>query len=150
MSEDKSRGQPLKEEDARYRVLKEFNDGGRLIHDRGKFDDYRVTFQDEEGSNINSPIDPEFFEFLLSYGDPELAWVKVIEIADQIGPKTEFGELQIIPISEKGEERKGLSAFAAAMISEERKAGTRLGKRIKMLGAYQALFCDMTHHEAAN
>ena len=109
-----------------------------------------MTFQDKEGSYVNSPTDPEFFEFLKCYGDPELAWTKVVEIASQIGPKTEFDELQIIPIREEVIEQKMLSAFAAAMISEERKAGTRLGKRIKMLGAYQALFCDMTIHEAAN
>lgn len=42
------------------------------------------------------------------------------------------------------------SILYMAMIAEERKAGTRLGKRIKRLGIHKLLIEDRPVHEAAN
>jgi len=42
------------------------------------------------------------------------------------------------------------SILYMVMIAEERKAGTRLGKRIKRLGIYRLLIENMPVHKAAN
>jgi len=132
------------------RVLKEFSDGQKLVFDTGKVDDYRVTYMDGSGRPMLSPTDEFFFKFALSLGRNKSVWGIIQFIADQIDSRTEFSQIDIPTLHGTEWELKMFSAYAAAVIAEERKRWSKLGKRVKLLGYYQVLILGYTPIEAAN
>jgi hypothetical protein len=131
------------------KVLRIFEDGQQLVFQRGKFDDYLVSFY-KDGKHINSPTDIQFFDFALSLGDNQAVWKLLYEIAKSITKTTEFSELDIPTLNNTLKEKKFFSAYAAAIIAEERRARTKLGKRVKLLGYYQVLVLGYNPQIAAN
>lgn len=127
--------------------LKTFPDETVLVYDKGKFDDYRVSFY-KDGTHLLSPTDAQFFKFVLGRNNNDESWEHIKQIAAQIDKDTEFSSV-ILP-SSSIEEDKMYSAYAAAVISEERKKYSKLGKRIKLLGYYQVLILGYKPYEAAN
>jgi hypothetical protein len=109
-----------------------------------------VSFYDKDGNYIGSPKDTFFFDFLLSLGNNKEVWGLVQELAAKIDRSTEFSELEVPTLNGTIEEEKVFSAIAAAMIAEERKVFTKLGKRVKLLGIYQALILGFEPTVAAN
>jgi hypothetical protein len=120
-----------------------------LVYEAGQFDKWRVTFYYADGRRT-SPTDVDFFRYFLSLQDNKAVWQVIREIGNQIDRTTEFGDVEIHTLRGTEEEEKWFSAYAAALISEERKAKTRLGKKIKLVGACQALCENMDVQEAAN
>ena len=133
-----------------YRTLAEYEDGSKLIYDRGRFDEYRVTLQSGDGAIRKSPTNNEFFEFLLNLDEPEQTWNVFLDIANQINATTDFEDIRLDLSGCDLEGRKMWGGLVAAMISEERKQHTRLGKRIKMIGVYQTLILGMSPQNAAS
>jgi hypothetical protein len=58
--------------------------------------------------------------------------------------------LNIPTLNNTLKEKKFFSAYAAAIIAEERRARTKLGKRVKLLGYYQVLVLGYDPQIAAN
>ena len=120
-------------------VLKMFTDNTLLLYDRGNFDEFRVSFYDNKLRYRSSPNDAQFFTFFLKMGHPEKVWRMIVDLAAQIHKHTEFHDIILPKLSGSLAEEKVFSALAAAMMAEERKAKTKLGKRVKLLGCHQVL-----------
>jgi hypothetical protein len=140
------------------RKLKEFSDGDWLCYDRGSFDNYHVAIYDGEGKKhplLGSKLrDVDFLDFFVSISkQPELVYKKIVYFSEQINSETrieDFKHLDIPTVHGTLIEDKFFSAYAAAMLAEEKKAWTKLGKRIKLLAANQVLLQGMSPQEAAN
>ncbi|MBD2505289.1 DUF7004 family protein [Anabaena azotica] len=106
-------------------------------------------------------LDVQFLEFFKSYNSPKLVWNAILQIGGQINKnnkdlstfKTPIVNLQINPLvlteKIKISESTVFDAYAACLIAEEQKKSTKLGKRIKLLAAYQVLFENYTPEDAA-
>jgi uncharacterized protein DUF7004 len=130
-------------------VLKMFTDNTLLLYDRGNFDEFRVSFYDNKLLYRSSPNDAQFFTFFLKMGHPEKVWKMIIDLAAQIDKHTEFQNIILPKLSGSLAEEKVFSALAAAMMAEERKAKTKLGKRVKLLGCHQVLRQSLSPRVAA-
>lgn len=136
-------------------MLREYSEGIKVCFNNGMFDSYMVT--------VNGyPIrDSEFLELFKSYDLPELVWSAILEISAQINKndtnlstfQTPTVNLQITHRIAQGRLKVSepilFDTYAACLIAEEQKQGTKLGKRIKLLAAYQVLFEDYTPEKAA-
>ena len=133
--------------------------GSEVFYDQGTFDSWCVYVQ-RKGEKRYAPKDTEYFSFLLDYsaqsGNPKAVYVAFCKIykiaAKQISPHA--GELIREVASDFGDRAEEaelhLAVMYAAMIAEENKAFTRLGKKVKRLGVYQVLKGILSPAEAAN
>ncbi len=140
------------------RIIKEFTDGSYLEYDRGKFDDWCV-YLSRPGKGRKPPLDTEYFkqmrEFAEEY-DTEVLYNDFVEVYDLV--KKEVYEDDLNAISEIAEAYGGDSVeidiiftiLYMAMIAEEQKRYTKLGKRIKRLGVHMVLVENKNIYEAAN
>ncbi|NLN66372.1 MAG: hypothetical protein GX144_13400 [Clostridiaceae bacterium] len=139
-------------------IIKVFSDGSFLEYDRGKFDDWCVYFTNTNGLR-KPPRDVDYFEQLLhlsqKYGAEGIYsdYVKVYELTGKQVLESSLNSISII--SEKYPEDVisvdiVFSILYMAMIAEEQKQYTRLGKRIKRLGIHMLLIEKSSVHEAAN
>ena len=120
-------------------ILYLFSDGTKLVFDKGKIDNYRVSFY-RGPKRLCSPRDERVFSQLTTL-NPAMAWSTICYIAEQIDNKTNFEEVNL-PFNESLRERKLFASLAAMMIAEEKislRLGTNVGKLIKLLGCYQVL-----------
>lgn len=140
------------------RLIKRFSDGSYLEYDRGSFDDWCVYMIEPDGSR-RPPLDRDYFsdikELSVKYGRDALyeAYVFVYEntskevndsgLASAEEASTRFDD-------EKLKVHKIFTILYMAMIAEENKKFTKLGKRIKRLGIYKLLYENATVYEAAN
>lgn len=147
-------------------LITAFDDSTYLCFTRGAFDSWRVTFLDSEGKQLYSPKDTAFFDYFLSlteYGNTEQEIFNIIKKMSKKIVKdmdTEFDHLKEeiynyavelnIPESEQLRFEKAMMSILAAMLSEEQKAFTRLGKKLKLLGLHQVLIGKMEPREAAS
>jgi hypothetical protein len=131
-------------------IIHKFEDGSFLAYDRGSFDSFRVSFYKPGGTYDTSPKDTDFFYFFLSIGNNQLVWEEILTLSKSVSRKTDFEKIIIPSITSSIKESKMFYALAAAMGAEENKAGTRLGKRVKLLGCYQVLILNMKPEIAAN
>src|ERR1051325_7327728 len=120
-------------------ILKMFKDNMLLAYDRGSFDEFRVSFYDNKLKYRSSPNDAQFFTFFKTLASAEAVWQNIVGLASQIDKHTEFSNILLPNINGALEEEKVFSALAAAMMAEERKAKSKLGKRVKLLGCHQVL-----------
>ena len=139
-------------------IVKEFNDGSFLEYNRGSFDGWCVFYTNNEGIRI-APKDTEYFkdlyEFSLKYGVDKLYYdyVKIYDRTERI--INEDVLIYITQIANEYEEQDILeidimfSILYMAMISEENKKYSKLGKRIKRLGIYSLLKENMPIEESA-
>ena len=130
-------------------ALRMFRDGTLLLYDRGSFDEYRVSFYDNKLRYRSSPNDAQFFTFFLKMGENEKVWQMILHLASQIDKHTQFANIILPQLTGSLEEEKVFSALAAAMMSEEKKAKTKLGKRVKLLGCHQVLIQNISPRVAA-
>ena len=140
------------------KMIKEFNDGSYLEYDRGSFDDWCVYLTKTDGTR-KPPRDTDYFQQLKelsnTYGSDRVYedYVKVYELT---GKSVEDNVLnQISKISnDYGADSLEVdiifSILYMAMIAEENKAFTRLGKRIKRLGIYKLLIENKSVQQSAN
>lgn len=139
-------------------IIKTFSDGSYLEYDRGSFDDWCVYMVEIDG-NRKPPRDKDYFseikELPQKYGIDNLyqAYVLVYDatkkVVSESGLKIAetaslyFGEDQL-------RIQKIFTILYMAMIAEENKQFTKLGKRIKRLGIYKLLYENASVDEAAN
>ena len=139
-------------------LIKSFSDGSFLEYDRGSFDDWCVYFTKSNGSR-KPPRDVDYFSQLKQlagkYGAKQI-YSDYVRIYNLTGKQVEKPSL--IAISQIAASY-GTDALAVdiifsilymAMIAEEQKKSTYLGKRIKRLGVYKLLMENRSVNEAAN
>ena len=139
-------------------LIKRFPDGSFLEYDRGGFDDWCGYLTSASG-NRRPPRDTDYFTQLKEPAErfgTEKVYSDYVKVYDLTGQQVDRDSLEKISILSK---EYGASATQVdtifsilymAMIAEERKAGTRLGKRIKRLGIHKLLIENIPVREAAN
>ena len=139
-------------------IIKTFPDGSFLEYDRGGFDDWCV-YRTSASGNRRPPRDTDYFTQLKELAErfgTEKVYSDYVKVYDLTGKQVDRDSLEKISILSK---EYGASATQVdtifsilymAMIAEERKAGTRLGKRIKRLGIHKLLIENIPVREAAN
>lgn len=143
-----------------------FQDSTFLAYTRGQFDNWRVTFMTKEGKAMESPRDTYFFDYYLSLATPQVSTKKIFNALKHLSrhirkdSPTEFEYLReevvsvanqlLIPSEHHLRFEKATMSLLAAMLSEEKKKFTKLGKKLKILGLYQVLVQGMAPEKAAN
>lgn len=140
------------------RIIKTFPDGSFLEYDRGGFDDWCVYLTDTSGSR-RPPRDTDYFSQLKLlagqfgaekvYGD----YVKVYHMTGRQISREALHNIRLLAGSYGPNALQADRVFSVlymAMTAEERKAGTRLGKRIKRLGVHKLLIENSSVRDAAN
>ena len=139
-------------------LIKHFPDGSFLEYDRGGFDDWCVYLTDASGKR-KPPRDIDYFAQLRSLAErfgTDKVYNDYVKVYELTGKQVSKADLDCIS---RLSEEYGASAnqvdtiffiLYMAMIAEERKAGTRLGKRIKRLGIHKLLIENIPVREAAN
>jgi len=140
------------------KMIKEFNDGSYLEYDRGSFDDWCVYLTKTDGTR-KPPRDTDYFQQLKelsnTYGSDQVYkdYVKVYELTGKSVDDNVLNEISEIS-NKYGEDSLEVdiifSILYMAMIAEENKAFTRLGKRIKRLGIYKLLIENNSVQQSAN
>ncbi len=139
-------------------IIKKFNDGSFLEYNRGSFDGWCVYYTNIEGIR-KAPKDTDYFndlyQFSLKYGVDKLYhdYVKIYDRTER--NINEDVLIYITQIANEYDEQDILevdimfSILYMAMISEENKEYSKLGKRIKRLGVYSLLKENKTIEESA-
>lgn len=139
-------------------LIKEFENGTFLEYDRGGFDDWCVYFTDTNGTR-KPPRDVDYFKQLTELAEKysvEKVYTDYVQVYNLTGKEVEQAALAEISRISASYGRDALdvdiifSILYMAMIAEERKKYTRLGKRIKRLGIYKLLIEKRSVYEAAN
>ena len=127
--------------------IKDFNNGCSLIYDSGKFDDWCIFYMLQNGKKI-PPHDTEYFDGLLNLGkifgvNKVYEDFKIIFLLTEKSIKKEaLKKIEELSLT-YGEYRfnaEGIfTILYAAMVAEENKENSILGKRIKMLGVHSLL-----------
>ena len=139
-------------------IIKNFGNGYYLEYDRGSFDDWCVYFTQPNGKR-NPPKDIDYFsdlkEIAAKYGT-ECIYQDYVRVYDMTGKQPEnrvLVEISAIAKQYASDSLKVdiiLSILYLAMIAEENKRYSRLGKRIKRLGVFLLLMEDQSVHCSAN
>jgi len=139
-------------------IIRSFKDGAFLEYDRGSFDDWCIYLTEPSGSR-KPPRDVDYFSQIqvlaAKFGAQTVYddYVNVYDITGKIVDGSVFETITNIS-SKYGTDslvvEKILSILYMAMIAEEQKKNTRLGKRIKRLGINKLLFEGASVREAAN
>ena len=138
--------------------IKSFSDGSFLEYDQGSFDDWCVYLTDSNG-NRKPPRDIDYFNQLKNLANKysaEQIYSDYVRVYDLTGKQVDNSAL--IAISQIAASYKNdalevdviFSILYMAMIAEERKKNTKLGKRIKRLGIYKLLIENCSVSESAN
>lgn len=132
----------------------------KVIFDKGRFDEWCVYVVTEE--KRVAPKDIDYFTFFKELDEKYSqlnvydAFLKVYENTNKSIEDTTLAIIkEIVDHSGlKGLDRKGYEGYLVviylAMIAEENKANTRLGKRIKRLGMHNLFIDNMSAEKAAN
>lgn len=139
-------------------LIKSFSDGSFLEYDRGNFDGWCVYLTKRDGSR-RPPRDVDYFGQLKRLADKygvSPIYSDYVRVYDLTGRQVE--ERALLTISQIADSYGSdalevdviFSTLYLAMIAEEQKQFTRLGKRIKRLGIYKLLFENCSVGEAAN
>lgn len=139
-------------------IIKKFRDGSCLVYDRGQFDEWCVYLTQPNGIR-RPPRDTEFFveikELSEKYGR-ERVYQDYVRVYEMTGKEVSDRILEAISEIARGYDVDSLkadilfSSLYLAMIAEERKQNTRLGKRIKRLGIHALLVENRNLHDSAN
>lgn len=137
---------------------KSFEDGSYLEYNQGSFDSWCVYYIDADGRR-KAPKDTDYLKDLYRYSKKygvDKIYSDFVDIYDRTEKSINREVLAYITqISNEYEEQDRLdvdimySIIYMAMISEENKRKTRLGKRIKRLGVYSLLKENKTINESA-
>ena len=140
------------------KLIKKFQNGTFLEYDRGAFDEWCVYFTDANGKR-KPPRDVDYFnqltEFAERYGVQKV-YADYVEVYNLTGKEVEQSVLERISKIASSYDEDSLtidvifSILYMAMIAEERKKNTRLGKRIKRLGIHKLLIEKSNVLDAAN
>jgi hypothetical protein len=139
-------------------VVRVMLDGTTIEFDRGNFDSFCVYVRDPSGVR-RAPTDSEYFAELHSLGlvyTPDGIYGEFVALYDL---STEDLDIQVLRHIDRAaahyqnDSQRVVRLFTIlymAMIAEEKRANTRLGKRIKRLGVHELLVGGRTIDDAAN
>lgn len=139
-------------------ITKKFKDGAFLEYDEGSFDAWCVYFTDSNGIR-KPPRDIDYFSDLISlaniYGADKVYrdFSTIYDMTDKQVSDEVLSEISRIAISYGADSLsvdKIFSILHMAMVAEEQKENTRLGKRIKRLGIHKLLLEGASVTDAAN
>lgn len=139
-------------------LVKRFRDGSILEFDKGNFDRFCV-YLTRPGRRKFAPSDEQCFDKLLEIGliyGREEVYNDFVQVYDATNNRVEENTLNLIDqiSNHYGQGALNVSILFTvlymAMIAEENKKNTRLGKRIKRLGVHQVLMENYTIDQAAN
>ena len=139
-------------------LIRRFKDNSFLEYDDGSFDCWCVYLTAPDGSR-KPPRDVDYFRQLQvlaeQYGTQKVYadYVAVYNLTGKTVDESVFTHIKQISGSyadDSLEVEKIFSILYMAMIAEEQKEYTRLGKRIKRLGIHKLLLENAAVHEAAN
>jgi len=135
------------------KIVKKFKDGSEIGFGKGRFDDFCVYLDNK------LPLDVHYFTRLYElkeiYGGSNI-YNDFIYIYELVTKKLESAVLEgITYISQKYKDDiirvdKIFTILYMAMIAEENKVNTKLGKKIKRLGVHQILIENITPNVSAN
>lgn len=138
--------------------IKTFSDGSFIEYDHGKFDEWCVYFTSTDGIRT-PPRDTDYFvqlkKFASVYGANKI-YRDYVKVYDWTEKRVEQRTLEAITELSLSYENDALtidiifSILYVAMIAEENKRNTKLGKRIKRLGIYVLLLENKSVSYAAN
>lgn len=139
-------------------IVKGYADGSCLEYNYGTFDKWCVYYIDKNG-NTTAPKDIDCFKYLGKFADKYGKsriyddFVEIYHNTDKNINKNVLECIENIARKYDKEDReeidKTFTTIYMAMISEERKANTKLGKRIKRLGIHVLLIENQTIEESA-
>ncbi len=136
----------------------QLEDGSSLSFGRGSFDDYCVYFTSATGRR-HAPRDIEYFKELVeiatTHGSRQVYqdFCEVFTATNKDVDPAVFERISRLAARYKNDRLRFTICMATiylGMIAEERRAHTRLGKRIKRLGVHQLLIDRLTPAAAAN
>lgn len=139
-------------------LLVRFENGAAIYYTHGNFDRYCMCFVDENGER-HFPKDTEYFaalKELASLFGVKTVYEDFVKIYDETKNKINremFNGINRLSQKYSGHEwdaERTLSILYVTMVSEELKAHTMLGKRIKRLGVHKVLIENVPIGEAAN
>lgn len=141
-----------------YMIIKVFSDKSKLEYDKGSFDDWCVYYTNAAGIR-KPPKDTDYFEFLLNLAKEytvEKVYRDYVQVYNWTGKQPSQEVLNSISTLSASYGENALAVDVVftilymAMIAEERKAYTKLGKRIKRLGIHALLIENVPVNNAAN
>jgi len=141
-----------------YMIIKVFSDKSKLEYDKGSFDDWCVYYTNAAGIR-KPPKDTDYFEFLLNLAKEytvEKVYSDYVQVYNWTGKQPSQDVLNRISTLSASYGDNALAVDVVftilymAMIAEERKAYTKLGKRIKRLGIHAFLIENVPVNNAAN
>ena len=135
--------------------IRTFSDGSILSRDRGSFDDWCIYLDGKP------PRDVDYFRGLQAFGRKyggQYVYDKFCEVYNMTGKvmdSTVFAKIDALAANSFSSAdtltiQKVFSILYMAMLAEENKAYTKLGKRIKRLGMYKLLIQGEDVLHAAN
>lgn len=139
-------------------VVRVMLDGTTIEFDRGNFDSYCVYVREPSGVR-RAPTDGEYFAELHALGliyRPDKIYGEFVSLYDLT---TEDLDIQVLRHIDQAAAHyqddsqrvvRLLTILYMAMIAEEKRANTRLGKRIKRLGVHELLVGGRSIGDAAN
>jgi len=139
-------------------IIKVFSDKSKLEYDKGSFDDWCVYYTNAAGIR-KPPKDTDYFEFLLNLAKEytvEKVYSDYVQVYNWTGKQPSQEVLNSISTLSASYGENALAVDVVftilymAMIAEERKAYTKLGKRIKRLGIHALLIENVPVNNAAN
>tara|TARA_B100000902_G_scaffold342876_1_gene347212 strand:- start:681 stop:1148 length:468 start_codon:yes stop_codon:yes gene_type:complete len=135
------------------KIVKKFKDGSEIGFGKGRFDDFCVYLDNKP------PLDVHYFTRLYElkeiYGGSNI-YNDFIYIYELVTKNLESAVLEnIAHMSKKYKDDiirvdKIFTILYMAMIAEENKVNTKLGKKIKRLGVHQILIENITPNVSAN
>lgn len=140
------------------RVIKIFSNGQSLVSDSGRFDSWCMFIQNSDGTR-KPPRDADIFFNLVELGKnfgTQKVYMDIKEIFDLTRKQIDLSLLNHIYLLSQsyGESQVKVeilySTLYVMFIAEENKDGTKLGKRIKLLGIHQILKENIDPETAAN
>ena len=139
-------------------IIKVFSDKSKLEYDKGSFDDWCVYYTNATGIR-KPPKDTDYFEFLLNLTNKysvEKVYSDYVQVYNWTGKQPSQDVLNSISTLSASYGDNALAVDVVftilymAMIAEERKAYTKLGKCIKRLGIHALLIENVPVNSAAN
>lgn len=139
-------------------VVRVMLDGTTIEFDRGKFDHFCVYVRDPSGVR-RAPTDSEYFAELHSLGlvyGPDKIYGEFVSLYDLTTTDLNIQVLRHIDraaVKYHNDSQRVVRLFTIlymAMIAEEKRANTRLGKRIKRLGVHELIVGGRSISDAAN
>jgi hypothetical protein len=140
------------------RKIVDFSDGTSLEFDVGKFDAHCVFYIQATGERT-APRDSEYFQDMLDYSEQfgvervYKDFVSIFELSLEEVSKEDLEKISKIAetyVGRASQIEKTFVILYAAMIAENRKEFTRLGKRIKRLGIHNIFFDGFSIIRATN